>query len=294
ILACPVHIKSNFQQSKYAVEMKTFVNLNTMRLSSRKRWFFQRNYVFIYLLPVLVSCGSSHVPATTVSTGKIEVPDWALPGSATHKQVPPPAGFHRPTKTVNKRIGIFEGQSDVGSALVPGSSTYDKNSGKYTIHSAGYNIWYSRDEFRFLWKKMSGDVSLAADITFPDSAGYFDRKAVLMIRQNLDDDSKEAFAGLHGAGLIHLAWRPEKGQNIKDVQVKKKGAVRLGIEKRGSAFAIFVSHNGEPLQQVGEPIQLNLKGPFYVGIGFNSHIPDKVDTGVLANVVLENVAGKVR
>ena len=42
---------------------------------------------------------------------------------------------------------------------------------KYTINSAGYNIWYQRDEFRFLWKKMSGDVSLAADVHVPGPEG---------------------------------------------------------------------------------------------------------------------------
>jgi len=41
-------------------------------------------------------------------------------------------------------------------------------------------IWYSRDEFRYLGKKMSGNFSLAADITFPDTNGYGDRKAVLV------------------------------------------------------------------------------------------------------------------
>ena len=246
------------------------------------------------LLPALVLCAASHMAFAQATPAKVEVPDWALPGSATHKQIPPPSDFHRPTRTDNKRIGIFKGQSDVGAALVPGSSSYNSATGQYTINSAGYNIWYIRDEFRFLWKKMSGDVSLAADINFPDTAGYFDRKAVLIIRQSLDDDSKEAMAGLHGAGLVHLAWRPEKGQSIKDIQVDKKGALRLGIEKRGNAFAIFVSHAGEPLQQFGDPIQLNIDGPFYVGIGFCSHIPDKVDTAILSNVVLENAAGKVR
>ena len=49
---------------------------------------------------------------------KVVVPDWALPGSATHKQVPPPADFHRATITENVPIGIFQGQSDVGAALV--------------------------------------------------------------------------------------------------------------------------------------------------------------------------------
>ena len=95
------------------------------------------------------------------------MPDWAQPGSPTHAQVPPPADFHRPSTNFDTPIGVFEGQSDIGSALVPGSASYDAATKQYTINSAGYNIWYSRDEFRYLWKKMSGDVSLAADVTFP-------------------------------------------------------------------------------------------------------------------------------
>src|SRR5271165_3970907 len=88
----------------------------------------------------------------------LDVPAWAQPGSPGRPQVAPPTDFHRPSKNFNSPIGIFEGQSDIGSALVPGSATY--NAGQYTINSAGYNVWYTRDEFRYLWKKMSGDVSL--------------------------------------------------------------------------------------------------------------------------------------
>ena len=128
----------------------------------------------------------------------------------------PPPEFHRPSTNFDAPIGIFQGQSDIGGAFVPGSASYDAGTKQYTINSAGYNIWYTRDEFRYLWKKMSGDVSLAADITYPNSVGYGDRKAVLVIRQNLDDDSKEVMTALHGAGLIHLAQRPEKGANIKE------------------------------------------------------------------------------
>src|SRR5580698_3203360 len=121
------------------------------------------------------------------------VPDWSLPGSATHEQVPPPADFHRASRVLSTSIGIFDGQADVGGALVPGGASYDPATKQYTVTSAGYNIWYQRDEFRFLWKKMSGDVSAAANITIPDTNGYGDRKAVIMIRQELDDDCKEAF-----------------------------------------------------------------------------------------------------
>ena len=192
-----------------------------------------------------------------------QVPDWAQPGSATHQQVPPPADFHRPSTNIEKPIGIFDGQSDVGSAVVAGSATFDAAKNQYTIHSAGYNIWYTRDEFRFLWKKMSGDVSLAADGSFPDPNGYNDRKVVLIIRQNLDDDSKEAMIAEHGAGMIHLAQRPQKGESIKDMQYRFGGglngvlAKRIGIEKHGDEFAIFISIKGEPMHQFGPPITIH-------------------------------------
>ena len=228
------------------------------------------------------------------------VPDWAQPGSATHVQVPPPPDFHRPTRTSDTPIGLFTGQSDIGTAVVPGSSSFDPATGQYTISSAGYNIWYSRDEFRYLWKKMSGDVSLAADLAFPDPVGYNDRKAVLVIRQNLDDDSPEAVAAEHGTGMIHLAQRPTRGANMTDMQFRFGGSLakvkaqRIGIEKHGDAIALFVSLEGEPMHQFGPPITLHFDAPFYVGIGFCSHLPDKSDTAILSNVLVENNAGQVR
>ncbi|HVZ63174.1 MAG TPA: hypothetical protein VG936_01195 [Lacunisphaera sp.] len=230
----------------------------------------------------------------------LEVPDWALPGSAKHKQVPPPAGFHRDTVTIAEPIGMFEGQADVGGPLLPGSASFDAATGRYTITSASYNIWYFRDEFRFLWKKLSGDVSLAADVDFPQPNGYDDRKAVLIIRQDLNDDAKEIMVALHGAGLIHLAYRPEKAADLRescriDTPGHKEAArhARVGIEKRGNSFALFFSFAGEPMHRVGPPVKLPFAGPFYVGLGFCSHVPDKADTAVLSNVVLVDAAGHV-
>lgn len=234
---------------------------------------------------------------------KVDVPDWAWPGTATHQQVPPPADFHRPTVSLAEPIGRFEAQSDIGGPLLPGGSSYDAATGRYTITSASYNIWYTRDEFRYLWKKYSGDVSLAATVEFPNPEGYGDRKAVLVIRQDLEDDAKEIMAALHGAGLIHLAERPEKGANLKEDQrleapkagsSQKSRAVRIGIEKRGDAFTLLVGHDGEAMHPVGTAATLRFDAPFYVGIGFCSHVPDQADAAVLSDVVLENAAGKVR
>ena len=240
-----------------------------------------------------------------------QAPDWAYPESPTHHQVAPPPDFHRPPTTEMKRIGAFDGQTDVGSALVPGSSSYDPATRTYRITSAGYNVWYTRDEFRYLWKKMSGDVSLAATIDYPDKKGFFDRKAVLVIRQSLDDDSKEAVVALHGDGLIHIAYRPAPGQRVRDMEyrVGSRGdlpggkspdslvvanARRLGIEKHGDKYQLYVSLLGEPMHAWGPPISLPLEGPFYVGIGFCSHQPTALDTALLSDLVVENRAGAVR
>ncbi len=253
-----------------------------------------------YRLPLLViALGAATFLFAAEKTVPVP-PDWALPGSATHQQVPPPAGFTRATTIIAEPIGIFEGQAEVGTSMVPGSASFDAKTKQYTINSAGYNIWYFRDEFRFVWKKLSGDVSLAADITFPNPQGYDDRKIVLIIRQDLDDNAKEIMAGLHGAGLIHLAQRPTKGADLAEV-CRDKGtgpvgatkAVRLGIEKHGDAFTLFVGQPDGSMKAVGQPFTLKFDAPFYVGIGFTSHLPVTSDTGVVGNVVLENAAGKV-
>jgi hypothetical protein len=273
------------------------------RLIMKLSWRSSLIRLMLCAAPHLLRAQAPHAPTTPVA------PAWAQPGSATHTQVAPPADFHRPSKNFNTPIGIFDGQSDVGSPVLPGKASYDASTKQYTINGAGYNIWYTRDEFRYLWKKMSGDVSLAADIRYPDPHGYGDRKAVLVIRQDLDDDSKEAMTALHGLGMIHLAQRPARGARVTDTEYRIGGrgrpggaspdslvevmARRIGIEKRGDWFALFVSVEGEPMHQFGPPVRLHIDGPFYVGIGFCSHLPDKSDTALLSNIVLENFAGSV-
>ncbi|WP_223827672.1 hypothetical protein [Hymenobacter armeniacus] len=275
--------------------MKNLLKVLRERRNGGLNLYNNKNNALIILASIAMGCiVSCKVGDSQTAATKPVVPDWALPGSSTHKQVPPPADFHRATKTSNRHIGIFDGQSDVGASLVPGNSSFEPTTKEYTINSAGYNIWYTRDEFRFLWKKMSGDVSLAADVKFPNAEGFFDRKAVVIIRQSLDDDSEEAMVARHGAGLMHLAWRPEKNTKVLQMKVPEKSAMRIGLEKRGENYAMFISLNGEPMHQLGDPIKLTFKEPFYVGIGFCSHIPDKIDTAILSNVVLENAAGRLQ
>lgn len=238
-----------------------------------------------------------------------DVPDWALPQSPTHTQVPPPLDFHRPPHTFDRAVGQFENATDVGAAMVPGSASYDPASRSYTITSAGYNIWYQRDEFHYLWKKLSGDFSLAASVIWPDINEFNDRKVVLIVRDSLDDDSRQIMAAQHGNGMVHIAWRPEKTAMMTDIEYRsqrqpiaaagEKGPQtfhprRFGIEKKGDRFQLWVSWQGEPMHAEGGPVTFRTTGPFYVGLGFTSHLAAEALTAKVGDVVLENRAGAVR
>jgi hypothetical protein len=132
---------------------------------------------------------------------------------------------------------------------------------------------------------------------------------VFVIRKDLDDDSIEVMTARHGAGLIHLAQRTTKGGQIgatfnlraprrpedapADAPVPT-APWRIGIEKKGDVFSLFISENGEPMHQLGQTLTFHIDEPFYAGVGFASHTPDKSDAAVVSNVYLENAAGKIR
>src|SRR3979411_3301123 len=92
-------------------------------------------------------------------------------------------------QTASASLGVFESHSDVGTVLHPGTVEYDGSKQTYTVSGSGENMWSVADAFQFVWKKVSGDVTLTADISFLNAGGNEHKKAVLIFRQSLDADS---------------------------------------------------------------------------------------------------------
>jgi TolB protein len=197
-------------------------------------------------------------------------------------------------KEVKVNLGMFEGQSDVGNVHPAGTTQFDGGPKTYTLTGAGDNMWLGKDSFHFLWKKVSGDVSLTADISFPSPGGNAHRKAAVLIRQSLDADSLYADAALHGSGLTALQFRPETGVTTQDKELNFASITdapnRLRIEKRGDLITMYMSAHGEPLHPSGASIRLHLEGSFYVGLGVCSHDPNVVEKAVFGNVDFHTLA----
>jgi TolB protein len=186
-------------------------------------------------------------------------------------------------------LGIFDNQSDVGSVSPPGVATFDPATGVYTIRSADANLWDRVDAYHFVWKKVSGDLSLAADVKLADASATANphRKALLIFRQTLDPDSMYADAAIHGSGLTALQYRRDKGDITHDIEFNIGAPQRIRLEKRGDTITLFLSMHGEPLHQAGASIRLHLDGTFYAGLGVCAHNPDAVEQATFAHVQLQ-------
>ena len=187
-------------------------------------------------------------------------------------------------------LGVFEDHQDVGTVLHPGSATFDAESGTYTITGSGENMWFGSDDFQFVWKKMSGDVAISADIAFEGEGGNPHRKAVLMIRQSLDGKSPAVDIARHGVGLTSLQFRLTPGADDREVQSNVNGPMRMRLEKRGDYFYAFVSGKDGKLKPAGASIKLQLHGDFYVGLGVCAHDKDATATAKFSNVKVEALA----
>ena len=188
--------------------------------------------------------------------------------------------------------GIFEGHGDVGDvpAQYAGGVEYDKEKGTYTVTGGGENIWLDHDAFQYVWKRGSGDLMLAADVEFLGTGKNPHRKAVWMVRQNLEADAAYVDVAVHGVGLTSLQYRDEKGGMTHEVQANVNSPRRVKIVKRGDYFTMWLAGDDGKFSLAGATGKIVLKEPFYVGIGVCSHEKDLVERAIFSKVELKEVS----
>lgn len=182
------------------------------------------------------------------------------------------------------QAGDFESSGDIG--VTPKAGAVEYRAGEYRVTGGGANIWAAEDAFYFVWKRVSGDVTLTADVRFLGAGAVAHRKAVLMIRQELTPGSAYADVALHGDGLTSLQFRPAAGAQTQEIRSTVNGPTHLRIERRGTRFTIYANKSGEEPAPSGAQI-VEFTGPVYVGLGVCSHDANALETAVFSNVRLE-------
>ena len=187
-------------------------------------------------------------------------------------------------------LGAFTNEGSVGETPPGCKAVYDATKGEYRIRGGGANMWAATDAFYFVWKKVSGDVDLSADIQWVGASAAEHRKAVLIIRQSLEPGSSYADAVSHGNGLTSLQFRGAANEQTYQLVVAEDGPSRLRIVRRGSVVMMYYGRPGTELKAAGPIEYVTLTDPVYVGLGVCSHVATTLETAVFSNVKLEETA----
>jgi len=185
-------------------------------------------------------------------------------------------------------VGVFQGHGDVGKVEHAGSAAFDEKSGTYAVTGSGENMWLGKDALHFVWKKVDGpNASITAEIVFVGEGKNAHRKAVVMVRQSLDEDSVYADVAEHGSGLTSLQFRDERGGMTREVQANVEAPKRVRIVKQGDYFTMWVAGPDGKFTLAGATGKIVLTEPFYVGIGVCSHDNTVTETAKFTHVELK-------
>jgi Tol biopolymer transport system component len=189
-------------------------------------------------------------------------------------------------------FGLFELNSDIGVTPLKGTGELDGLAHVYRVTGGGADMWGKADAFHFLWKKMSGNAAVTADVQFVGSSAQTKRKAALMIRQSLDADSAYADIAFHGNGEIAAQWRLAAGDVTGDVMrpdfLDTASPTRIRIERRGNSFTVLAGKPGGQLAAMA-PFTVTLTDPVYVGLAVCSHDANGLTAAEFENVGIETL-----
>lgn len=183
----------------------------------------------------------------------------------------------------NVSPGIFKGHSDIGNPKIPGSVVYNPDNEEYIIEGSGYNMWFERDEFHYLWRKIKGDFILSARVEFIGNGVEPHRKIGWMIRNDLSSGSPHVSAVVHGDGLTSLQYRKTEGAETEEVKSEDQAPHIIQLERSGNNFYMSTASGDNPFKTVKiENIDLNKK--VFIGLFVCSHNADIAEKAYFRNV----------
>ena len=180
-------------------------------------------------------------------------------------------------------LGYFEAAGDVGGPAIAGSTTYDAAAQTYTMSAGGTNMWGTRDEFQFAWRRMSGDFTVRAHVEFVGSGVDPHRKIGIIVRKGLEPDAPYVDAVLHGDGLTSLQHRQAAGGPTATIAAEITHADVLELKREGRRYVMGAATFGQPM------VHTEFHGPdlgdeVYVGLFACSHNAAVKETATFTNV----------
>lgn len=158
---------------------------------------------------------------------------------------------------------------NIGDIEKPGKTLFER--GRFVVHGAGDDIWGSSDNFYFVYKKMSGDLSLTVQMLAQEATATYAKSGV-MIRSSLESDSAHAMNVISPEGRrIAFQYRPTRGSSMSSDGVNDYDfPIWLRISREGEEVSADYSTNGEIWENIATH-SLSLGEDVYVGLVVSSN-----------------------
>jgi regulation of enolase protein 1 (concanavalin A-like superfamily)/glucose/arabinose dehydrogenase len=96
--------------------------------------------------------------------------------------------------------------ADIGQTGVPGDASYTEATQTYAVNGSGNDIWGGADSFHYLYRQISGDITLTARVVSVENTDTW-AKAGVMLRESTAAGAKYSFSLVNATQSAHHQWR---------------------------------------------------------------------------------------
>ena len=172
--------------------------------------------------------------------------------------------------------------TDVGEALRGGQKVLSTS--QVEIYGAGDDIWAAHDQFRFVWRALSGDFDLTARVLSLDETDDY-AKAGLMLRSTLEPDSAHVLINIFPNGEVILGWRSDPGTKMEQ-KVLGQVVFPMYLRMRRVRDMVEVGYSSDGQHWTKKQVRTSaaIRRDAYVGLCVLSH-----DNHILATAKFDEV-----
>jgi hypothetical protein len=153
----------------------------------------------------------------------------------------------------------------------------DKGDGAFTVSASGHDIWDNADDFRLVYKRLSGNGSVTVKLDSLVNTNIW-AKAGVMIRESLDAGSPMAYMIQSFSQGVSFGWRlSQSGTCGSMTQAGINAPQWVKLTRTGNAFTAQYSANGSTWTDIKNAdgtvttTAIDMAGTIYIGLCVTSH-----------------------
>lgn len=202
------------------------------------------------------------------------------------------------TRFFDTPLDLSAGHPETFKLQVRGNAPefFERADGAILIGAAGRDIWGVEDDFRFVYKRLTGDGSIRVRVHSVDAVHPWS-KAGPMIRESLAPQSPMAGVILSASNGVQAITRTTifdsaTGQRGGDEQKTVTGPVWLRVDRQGDTFtfAYALDETGIDWVAIDHEQTISMMPEVYIGLAVTSHTSGIGTVGVFSDPTITGVA----